>query len=166
MNVGALYERYHDSLVRYLARYSGDLDLAEDAAHEAFLRLAERPPADSQGVRAWLFTVGTNLVRDAWRSGRRRSTLLQASQARPGIGTPTVGPEATLEQSETRRLVRTALDALSDRDRRVLLMREEGFKHREIGDALGIPTKSVGTVIARALKKLADHLPTDMEDRA
>lgn len=34
-------------------------------------------------------------------------------------------------------------------------MREEGFKHREIAEALGTTTATVGTLIARSLEKLA-----------
>jgi DNA-directed RNA polymerase specialized sigma24 family protein len=37
-------------------------------------------------------------------------------------------------------------------------MREEGFTHREIADAVGTTTKSVGTLIARALDRMAGAL--------
>jgi DNA-directed RNA polymerase specialized sigma24 family protein len=60
--------------------------------------------------------------------------------------------------------VQTALAALSAKERTVLLMREEGFAHREIAQAVGTTTGSVGTMIARALDKLAERLPLD-EDR-
>ena len=43
-------------------------------------------------------------------------------------------------------------------------MREEGFAHREIADAIGTTTGSVGTMIARALDKLAERLSLDGED--
>jgi len=45
----------------------------------------------------------------------------------------------------------------------VLLMREEGFAHREIAEAVGTTTASVGTMIARALDKLARLLPLDAD---
>ena len=53
------------------------------------------------------------------------------------------------------------MDQLEPRDRTVLLMREEGFTHHEIADAVGTTTKSVGTMIARALAKLAQRLDLD-----
>jgi DNA-directed RNA polymerase specialized sigma24 family protein len=43
-------------------------------------------------------------------------------------------------------------------------MREEGFTHREIAEAVGTTTGSVGTLIARALDRLAERLPLDQED--
>ena len=57
-----------------------------------------------------------------------------------------------------RSLVREALDRLSGRDRTLLLMREEGFTHAEIAEAIGSTTKSVGTLLTRALLKSAKHL--------
>jgi DNA-directed RNA polymerase specialized sigma24 family protein len=60
--------------------------------------------------------------------------------------------------------VRAALQELETRDRTILLMREEGFSHREIAGAVGTTEKSVGTMIARALAKLAQRLDLDAED--
>ena len=60
--------------------------------------------------------------------------------------------------------MREALATLSDKERAVLLMREEGFTHREIAEAVGTTTGSVGTMIARALDKLAQRLDLDAED--
>jgi RNA polymerase sigma factor (sigma-70 family) len=60
--------------------------------------------------------------------------------------------------NERRKVVRAALDRLSLKDRTLLLMREEGFSHHEIARAVGTTTKSVGSMIARALKKLSTEL--------
>ena len=54
---------------------------AEEAAQEAFVRLVERPPQDRH-VRAWLFAVATNVVRDNARSRARWITLLAGSPDR------------------------------------------------------------------------------------
>lgn len=69
-----------------------------------------------------------------------------------------------MERDEARRRVRDALAALSEKERIALLMREEGFKHREIAAAVGTTTASVGTLVARALTKLAGHLGLNSED--
>ncbi len=60
--------------------------------------------------------------------------------------------------------MRAALATLNEKERTVLLMREEGFTHREIAEAVGTTTGSVGTMIARALDRLAERLPLDAED--
>ena len=46
-----------------------------------------------------------------------------------------------------------AMDELPERDRHLLLMREEGFSYQEIAAAIGVAPGSVGTLIARAIKR-------------
>src|SRR6185312_7297835 len=46
------------------------------------------------------------------------------------------------------------LDLLSAREEEVLLLRLQSLKYREIAERLGIGSKSVCTLLARALKKL------------
>lgn len=163
MRIEALYENHHAPLVRYLVRYCGDADVAEDAAQEAFVRLAERPPRTEENLRAWLFTVATRIAVDEARGRRRRSELLEKDSGRATLGEPADLPDEVFARAERRRRVRAALDELGEKERAVLLLREEGFAHREIAAAVGTTTGSVGTMIARALRKLASHLPPDLE---
>ena len=163
MDAARCFAEHHASLFRYLARLTGDPDLAEDAAQEAFVRLVERPPPPEH-ARAWLFRVGTNAARLSARTGTRRRRLLEASPERAPVGDSPPAPDAWAEQEEVRARVRRALDALPERDRVMLLMREEGFAHREIAEAVGTTTGSVGTMITRALARLAPMLHLDEED--
>ena len=165
--VEALFERHHPPLRRYLARLTGDPDLADDAAQEAFVRLLQprvrrRLPED--GVRPWLFRVATNLVRDAARRGETRRRLGQFGRAALSFGDPPATPDRAAETESARRLVDRALGALSTKERTALLMREEGFKHREIAAALGTTTGSVGTLLARAIEKAAGRLGAPPEE--
>ncbi|HKI93656.1 MAG TPA: sigma-70 family RNA polymerase sigma factor [Gemmatimonadales bacterium] len=149
----ALVTAHRASLIRYLARYTGDADLAEDLVQETYMRLLERPPADDRNPRAWLFTVATNLARDRARIEQRRTELVgTTSPAAPD------DPARVVERAETRARVQAALASLTPRDRTALLMREEGFRHREIAEAIGATTQSVGTILARALVRLGRGL--------
>lgn len=162
MDAAALFKAHHVALLRYLVRLTGDVDVAHDAAQEAFTRLLTNPPREER-TRAWLFTVATNLVR-GWANSRARShVLLQAAPARVAAGDPAPPPDALAESAVRRGAVRAALDELPERERVLLLMREEGFSHREIAAAVGTTTGSVGTMIARALDKLAARLPLDAD---
>jgi RNA polymerase sigma factor (sigma-70 family) len=162
VEVESLYEAHRPALVRYLARYCGDPHVAEDAAQEAFVRLAERPPAGDQNLRAWLFTVATRIALDDRRSHRRHEDLLRGAPERTGLGQAPDRPDEALARGDLRRRVRAALDSLGEKERTVLLMREEGFTHKEIAAAVGTSTGSVGTMIARALRKLAALLPPEV----
>jgi RNA polymerase sigma factor (sigma-70 family) len=153
-----LFVDHHAAIHRYLVRLTGDADAAADAAQEAFVRLIERPPA-GPASRAWLYAVATNAVFGGARTRGRRERLLAAAPIDAPVPDESPRPDSYAEGNERRTHVGAALASLVERDRTALLMREEGFSHREIADALGTTTGSVGTVIARALHRFAAALP-------
>ena len=162
VDLNSLYLEHREALLRYVTRLTGDRDEAADAVQEAFLRLVSQPPAHDGNLRAWLFTVATNVVRDGWK--RRQSTLrLVHTPERAPMGSQPVDPHTQLEEEERRLLVCRVLDKLSLKERTLLLMREEGFSHKEIAEAIDTTTKSVGTMIARALRKLAAELAGEVK---
>lgn len=161
MTIEQLFEEYHDAIYGYVYRLTGDADLSADVAQETFIRWVEDEPEDSN-PRAWLYTVATNLVRDQSRVQSRRLVLLQETPDAAPLGAPTPAPDRSVEADERNRMVRRALDALPERERTMLLMQQEGFSHREIADATGTTTKSVGTMLARALRRFADQIAPDL----
>lgn len=153
------YRELYPALHRFALRLSGDPDVADDVVQEAFTRLLEQNlPSDE--ARPWLYVVVTNLHRDQIRSHERRGRLLAARPPLPG------GPEApdlAVERAERVVSVRRALEELSERDSRMLLMREEGFRYAEIAEVLGVRPTSVGALVARALKRFARAYGTQDE---
>jgi RNA polymerase sigma-70 factor (ECF subfamily) len=148
-----LFKTYHDQLVRYLTRRLGDRDWAEEVAQETFLRALRQDHLTSE--RAWLFAVATNLVRDdARREDRRRQRLrLLTEQNRDAVAE---SAETALERAQEAAMARKAVDALVERDRLALLMREEGLNYEEIAQALGLSIGSIGTTLARARRRLVE----------
>jgi RNA polymerase sigma factor (sigma-70 family) len=159
----ALFAQHHEPLHRYLARLTGDPDLAADAAQEAFVRLLEQqPPPDEP--RPWLFRVATNVVRDTARAGNRHRVLEMDGRAQGVHGDRPRPPDRVVDRQTAQRMMRTALEALNEKEKQALLMREEGFKHREIAEALGTTTGSIGTLLRRALGKAAERLRQEEEE--
>lgn len=154
--VEALFRSHYEELLRYLSRITGDPDRAADAAQEAFRRMLRSPPRH-ENPRGWLYRVATNIVREKARTRARRRQLLEEQ---PWSVTPPAPrtPEDELARRRRADAVRSALEELRERDRAILLMREEGFTHREIAEAVGTTTASVGTLVARALDRLARAL--------
>lgn len=149
-----LFADHSAALYRYLVRLTGDPDLASDGVQETFATLLDRPPR-SRVERAWLFTVATNSVLGDLRKVRRRARLLEGMASRVPAADVSPSPLEHVEALERHELAQRALLALSEKERSAVLMREEGFSHREIAEALGTTTGSVGTLIARALLKFA-----------
>ena len=148
-----LFRTYHATLVRYLTRRLGDRDWAEEVAQETFVRALRQETIVNE--RAWLFAVATNLVRDEARKDarRRRHLSLLAEEEKDTY----VEPEQTsLERAQETAMARKAIDALAERDRLALLMREEGLDYSEIAEALELSPGSVGTTLSRARRRLVE----------
>lgn len=158
MDLASTFDAYYKPLYRYLVRLCGDVELAADAAQEAFLRLAERPPTNYQNVKAWLYTVGGNYIRDALKVARRRIEILKESPERTPLADQPLAPDTYAEQAERRAQLHRAMESLNLRERTVLLMRAEGFSYRDVAEAVEVSSNSVGVIAARALRKLSTFL--------
>ena len=166
MSLEELFEAHHEALHRFLARMTGDPDFAKDVVQEVFLAVARKPIPGDAPARAWLFQMGRNMARSGLRKGRRRRALLHGRSHRVPVASPEPAPDATAMRRQEVQAVRDALAELSEKERTILLMREEGFRHREIAEAVGTTTGSVGTMVARALAKLEARLGEGREEES
>ncbi|HEV3445403.1 MAG TPA: sigma-70 family RNA polymerase sigma factor [Gemmataceae bacterium] len=103
----------------------------------------------------------------------RRSVLREQAEA-PGLPDSSVwqladrlldsgqGPSAALQRGELRQQVRAALDALTEPDREVLVLRYlEQLSAREVGAVLGFSEAAAKKRALRALQRLRDALKHD-----
>ena len=146
-----VYRTSYPALVRFLYRKVWDTDRAEELAQEAFARAAERRP---KKLRAWVFVVAANLARDAAREDIRRRRHLTLLESEPAPDIPR--PDELAERAEETGRVRAALEALSPREREVLLLWDAGHSYGEIAQHTGLAPGAIGTTLARARRRLVE----------
>ena len=160
-DLDGLYRELYPSLVRFSQGIVGSRSDAEDAVHDAFVAAVRTAPADDP--RPWLFRVTRNASIDLLR--RRKPTVpIEAVEA--GLpATGSIGPHASAVLSEQLALMRTGLDALPERGRTALLLRElAGLPYSEIGQVLDTTEGNVKVLIFRArasLHELAEATELD-----
>ena len=158
MNFEAAFHNHQPPLFRYVHRLVGDSDWAADVVQESFVRLLDHALPDEE-VRRWLFTVATNLVRDNARMRTRRQRLLAERYHRSDLAVdPVELPDETVHRRQQIKVVKAALARLPERDRQMLLMREEGFRYSEIAEVIDVAPASVGTLLARAVRRFEKAL--------
>jgi len=159
-----LYLRYRMPLYTFLLA-SGAKDRADDILQETFLRLLD-PTLEIGSIRclkAFLFQVALNLLRDHFRKGstRKERTGIEDLQER-GFEPPSNQPApeaAALAREESFRL-QEALDRLPETLREPFVMvRLGGLKLQEVADLLNIGLSAVKMRLRRALERLAEALP-------
>ena len=136
----------------------GDRHEAEDAAQEAVTRLLGQGNGTVKNPGAWLRQVVSRLAYDTLRRGKRTVDLPPSDlqQTDPTYEAPP-DPAQVMVEHEQARLVRAALDRLSPRDRLILLLRAEGLSYKEIAQAARCRPGSVGTLLARAERRLKEQ---------
>jgi RNA polymerase sigma factor (sigma-70 family) len=152
----ALFGREFPRLFRYLDRLTGEPELAADLAQEALVRLYRRG-ALPDSPRAWLVAAAMNLLRNVRSTRSRRLRLLTPERAGHAHADPEPSPGEGRGAEVERRRVRAALDALPERERWLLLLHAEGYRYREIAEALELNEASVGTLLARAKRAFRER---------
>jgi RNA polymerase sigma-70 factor (ECF subfamily) len=124
----------------------GDVELAEDAAQDAFIRawlnLSSFRP--DKPFRNWIYRIAVNAALDFLRREPKTSPTDVESLF---IADPLDGPETAFIQKERAVIVQQAILSLTEASRAVLVLREYGgLSYQEIASTLDIP---LGTVMSR-----------------
>jgi len=150
---GEVYRTTFQELVRFLHRKVWDAERARDLAQEVFVRALKHDPDQP---RAWLFKVAMNLARDEARTVLRRKRHLALLKSEVEVEQRVPTPEEEVLSRERWAQVRRALDAVSDRDREVLLLWDAGLHYQEIAVVMELSPGAVGTTLARARRRLVE----------
>lgn len=130
------------ALRRYARALTRDSDIADDLVQDTLVRALRSEKLFLGGdLRAWLYTILTNLNRNRRRSLARQPnmTVLLDTESEPS------GTEA-----EGRDIAR-ALDTLQEDQRAVLLLVVlEGMSYRDVANIQGVPIGTVMSRLARA----------------
>ncbi|HEX2833863.1 MAG TPA: RNA polymerase sigma factor [Thermoanaerobaculia bacterium] len=146
------YRRNAGALWSYLYRLTGDSSAADDLLQKAFFRFLRANPLveSDEHLRRWLFRTATNLAFDHFRETKReRAHGESADEA--------VAPPESREW--LRHDMMKTFAELKPRERALLwLAHVEEADHEDIGDTLGVKTKSVKVLLFRARRKLGELL--------
>lgn len=164
-----IYGMYKAAVFSFAYYLTRDRSEAEDLYQEAWLRIARRgfSGINRDGLKAWIFTVVSNLYKDSLRKRRIRRLFL-ARVGRSGdagdYGTEVFGghPQETPGKSGLTDLgqdIAEALARLPERQRRVFVLKEvAGLKQAEISQILGLPLGTVKSLMHRAVRRLRRSL--------
>ncbi len=156
--------RYERPLVRYAARFTGDLELARDIVQDAFLKLCKEDRAKLDGhLPAWLYTVCRNRALDVMKKEGRMEAV-RADQAE-ALADTAPGPAARAAQLEEHALVLEVLATLPANQQEAFRLKfEHGLSYREISRVMDMPRSSVGYTISQALTAIRTRLRNTLDN--
>ncbi|CAM3381760.1 sigma-70 family RNA polymerase sigma factor [Hydrogenibacillus schlegelii] len=151
---------------QYLTAYRLE-DLVDDMVQETFLKAFHSLHAfrdDEAAFSTWLFTIARNTVLSELRRSRHQDVALD-DRLKERLRSPFRPPEETIIVGETAALVRQAIMALPERQRKALVLREyEEMEYRDIADRLGLTVSSVKSLLFRARTTLKEKLEPYIRD--
>lgn len=154
--VGALYDRHHEQIFRYVWSRVDNQHLAEDLTGEIFTRMVVNLPRYRlAGVpfRAWLYRIAYNLIMDHYRTENGRSPL--PLQQAHNLSHDGQNPATIIETKLTIDRVRRALAQLDPAQRDVVELRFlAGMPLREVAATLDKSVAAIKSTQHRGLKAL------------
>jgi len=140
------------SLINLATGILGCRCLAEDAVHDAFLRLMEAPYDNSiRHPTSYLFRIVRNLAIDGARRAVFESRHTCPEEDASLVGAPTGGPEEVAVDREALGTVAQALEGLPERTRAAFTMhRLDGYTQKEVAAHLGVSPTLVNFMVRDA----------------
>jgi RNA polymerase sigma-70 factor (ECF subfamily) len=161
---GQLYDRYVDSVYRFIFYRVNDRALAEDFTSETFLRALRRISTISDQGRdlgAWFVTIARNIVFDHMKSARHRLEISTADT--PERDDHASGPEAAVIEALTSERLMAAVRQLGDDQRECIMLRFiQGFSVTETAEAMSKTEGAIKALQHRAVRKLAELVGGDL----
>jgi RNA polymerase sigma-70 factor, ECF subfamily len=138
------------ALRRYARALTRDGETADDIVQDTLVRALRSEHLFHGGdMRAWLYTILTNLNRNRLRSLSRRPALSPIKDNDAATG----GPDSIARD------ITRALDQLAEDQRSALLLVVlEGLTYREVAEVQGVPIGTVMSRLARARMQIKAYL--------
>lgn len=159
---------YQDTVFNTALRLTGDEDMAEDAAQEAFIS-AFRSISTFRGgsFKAWMMRMVTNACYDEFRRRKRRPTVPLEPDTAEGeenespkwLADPNLTPSEQFEADEVEHAIQHCLDALPTEFRSVVVLADiQGMDYTEVAAAAQVPLGTIKSRLARARLRLRECL--------
>jgi RNA polymerase sigma-70 factor, ECF subfamily len=157
---GRLYDRYVETVHRYIYLRVHDRQLAEDFTSETFLRALRRIGGityQGRDIGAWFITIARNIVLDHVKSARNRLEVTTGEVLEGD--TSAISPETAVLDAMTAKHLMAAVKQLSAEQRDCITLRFiNGLSVSETATAMGKNDGAIKALQHRAVRKLADLL--------
>jgi RNA polymerase sigma-70 factor (ECF subfamily) len=159
-----LLRQYRTDLQSFVARRVADPSLVDDIVQDTLLRAfrARNVFDRTKPLWPWLATIARNTMSNALRGERSRRRHIEGGVDWRSVETHADGrfaidPERRYASKEQGAAIAAALDALDDRQRRMLLLRAaEGLAYEDIARIEGLSIDAVKSLLKRARRSFRD----------
>jgi len=162
MKFRVLVERYKKPAYFFALGMVGNPDDAYDLSQEAFVRAYRSLGRFDENLsfKSWLFTILSNLCKNALRSASVRKKYIASDKALEEVAAPSeTNPEVSYIAKETKKMVWDALAELDNEAKEIIILKHfQDMSYQEIAEVLDMPLGSVMSRLHYARQKLKKRL--------
>lgn len=153
------YLQHAQALRNYLMLTVSEAD-AQDLVHDVYLRMASHGSLSMiQNIRAFMFTVATNLLRDRWRKANAKFAPTLVDYEDCHLSDEAGDPCEVLDWQDRLKRVNKAIAKLPDKPRQAFeLSRLQSRSYAEIADHLQVSVSMIEKHISFALNSIRPAL--------
>lgn len=156
-----IYDRYMESVFRFVYFRVGNRQLAEDLTSDTFVRALKRIGSftwQGRDFGAWLVTIARNLVCDHFKSGRYRLEVtvgdVHRDEERHAIGPESTPEDSTLDHVHNVDLLRAVKELNPEQQECIILRFLNGFTVAETAGMMGKNEGAIKALQYRAVRAL------------
>jgi RNA polymerase sigma-70 factor (family 1) len=151
-----IFNTWYEPVRNFLYYKTGDMQVSEDIAQDAFLKVWEkRRDIKIETIKSLLFTIANNLFLN--RQDHQKVYLRFAIHYQPGVMHES--PDFEMELKEFDKRLQNAINGLDEKKRTVFLLnRIDKLTYNQIAENLGITVKAVEKRMEKALAQLKQRI--------
>jgi RNA polymerase sigma-70 factor (ECF subfamily) len=157
-----LVERYKKLTYYFALGMVGNSEDAYDLSQEAFVKAYRALPGFDKKYtfKSWLFTILSNLCKNALRSSAIRQKYMSSEKALANSSVVSItDPEKSYIRKQIKKAVWDALAILDEDDKEIIILKHfQDMSYKEISEVLNIPLGSVMSRLHYARVKLKKAL--------
>jgi RNA polymerase sigma-70 factor (ECF subfamily) len=154
-----LYRKHRQSLFSVALTVTGCSSMAEDAVHEAFVRLCQKSEVPEGSLASYVFAAVRNAAIDCRRRQQHQRTITESIFASTGSDSHLASSSTTANQDDETESLKLAIDQLDELSRQIVVMKIfSELTFEEIAGVLEIPSATAATRYRRAIMKLEEEL--------
>ncbi|MCK9476530.1 MAG: RNA polymerase sigma factor [Candidatus Muirbacterium halophilum] len=173
LNFQVFYKEHKPKLTWYLSKWTGDLEVAEDFADEAFIKALtsiDGYNVEKAQPQTWLYTIAINFVKKDYQDKQKMPSISMdrelANEATMSMFLPyddgRKRQEKDAEDKAKAEIARDAIYSMPDKHykyRRVLILRElKNYSYNEIADKLELNLSTVKSQIKQGRALIAKKI--------
>ena len=160
-----LVNRYRDKILNFIFNYVRDFEISEDITQDTMIKLYQKKHyyKEIAKLSTWLYTIAKNLANTELRRRKIRKTIILSHISKDDkpydIPSDQPGTHQEIESEITSKIIRNAIDQLTDKFKTVIILRDiQELSYEDISSIVGVPIGTIKSRINRARLQLQSDL--------